>query len=224
MRKVYAGFIFALAAAGAFAQAGPMMPGGWVGGGDRSSAALNAEIASILDQNAPAQLGTMTIADLQKLQGQISIAIQKEEYVQGARRASFFLPGLGQLRTGDTTGGALFLAGDVAVAAGTLLGVYFLLPSNVQFSSLDYLNTSLSGIRSTWESNTLADYGPSIAVAIGGMAMEMVLRVISSRNAEQQAREAVASGKVTFKPELFPLFGPMGPEGRMGMGFGMRWR
>ncbi len=224
MRRFLAGSVFILLAAGAFAQAGPMMHGGWAGWGDRSSAALNAEIASILDQNAQTQIGTMTIADWEKLEGQISVAIQKEEYVQATRRASFFLPGLGQLHTGDTTNGALFLAGDFAVAAGTILGAYFLLPSNVQFSSLDYLNTSLSGIRSTWESNTLAEYAPSIGVALGGMLVEMVLRVAASRNAESDARAAVASGKVTFQPRLVPLFGAMGPDGRPGIGFGLRWR
>ena len=86
------------------------------------------------------------------------------------------------------------------------------------------MNTSLSGIRSTWESNSLSNYAPSIAVAIGGMAVEMILRVVASRNAESDARAAVDSGKVTFKPNLVPLFGPMGPDGRMGIGFGMHLR
>ncbi len=223
MRKTVTGFLFVLAAAGAFALPGGMGPGErWTG--SSSDKALNAEITAILDQNAQTQIGSMTIGDLEKLQGQISIAIQKEQYVQSVRRASFFLPGLGQLRTGDTTGGALFIAGDLAIAAGTVLGAYFLLPSNVQFASLDYLNTPLSSIRSEWQSNTLADYAPSFFVVVGGMAAEMILRVVSSRNAETEAREAVANGKVTFQPQFYPLFGPVGPDGRPGFGMGMRLR
>jgi len=221
MRHAAVVSMFILVAAGAVAAPGPRDGPGQ--GLDRDSRALNNEIAAILDQSSQAQLGTMTVGDLVRLQGQISIAIQKEEYIRNVRTASFFLPGLGQFRTGDTTNGALFLAGDVAVAAGTLLGAYFLLPSNVQFASLDYLNTPLSSIRSTWESNTLADYAPSFAAAVGGMAVEMILRWASARNAESDARDAVASGRVTFQPRLVPLLGPVGPDGRMGMGLRLRW-
>jgi hypothetical protein len=223
MRRFLAGSVFILLAAGAFALPGAMAHGGpWMG--DPSAKALNAEITAILDQNAQTQLGTMTIGDLEKLEGQISIAIQKEEYINAVRRASFFMPGMGQLRTGDTLGGSLFLAGDIAVTAGTLLGAYFLLPSNVQFAHLDYLDTSVSSIHSTWYSNTLADYAPSIAVAVGGMAAQMILRWVSAKDAEAKAREAVASGKVTFQPQLVPLFGPLGLDGRPGIGFGWRGR
>ncbi len=70
----------------------------------------------------------------------------------------------------------------------------------------------------------MGDYVPSIAVLVGGMAAQMVLRWISARNAEEGARSAIASGKVTFQPELVPLFGPVGPDGRPGFGFGMHWR
>jgi hypothetical protein len=211
MRKIILGSIFLLLAAAAFAR-------------PESAAALNSEVTAILDQNAQTQIGTMTIGDMEKLAGQISIAIQKEEYVRRAGMASMMLPGLGQFRMGDSTNGSLFLAGDIVLFAGTLLGTYYLLPSNVQFASLDYLNTPLSSIRSTWESNTLSNYGPSIAVAIGGMAAQMLLRWVSAKNAREDARQAIESGKVTFQPELLPLFGPLGPGGMPGMGMGFRWR
>lgn len=211
-------------AAGAFALPGePCGRGPWVGT-DPDRKELNSEITSILDQNAQTQLGTMTVADLEKLAGEISIAIQKDQYVRDAGRASMILPGTGQLRTGDTTGGALFLAGDVVLFAGTLLGAYFLLPSNVQLSSMSYLGAPLSSIRSTWGSNTLGDYIPSIAVVAGGMAAQMLLRWISSRNAEDGARRAITSGKVTFQPQLVPLLGPLSSDGKPGFGIGLRWR
>jgi hypothetical protein len=213
MRRVVVAFTFLLIAAGAFA-----LPR------DGTAAAINADITAILDQNAATQIGTMTIGDMEKLAGQISIAIQKEEYVRRAGAASFMPPGLGQFRNGDSTNGSLFLAGDIVLFTGTLLGAYYLLPSNVQFASMDYLNTSLSTIRSTWESNTLSEYGPSIAVAVGGMAAQMLLRWVSAKNAREDARQAVESGKVTFQPEFVPLFGAVGPEGRMGVGMGLRFR
>jgi hypothetical protein len=223
MRRVMVACIFLSLAAGAFA-----LPGGpgFMGPGDASSAALNSEITGILDQQAATQIGTMTVGDMEKLAGQISIAIQKEQYVRRAGMASMMLPGMGQFKTGDSLNGSLFLAGDIAVFAGTLLGAYFLLPSNVQLASMDYLNTPLSSIRTTWESNTLSEYGPSIAVAVGGMAVQMLLRWVSARNAREDARQAIDNGKVTFQPELVPLFGPMGPGGMygMGMGMGFRWR
>ncbi len=216
MRKMIIISIMGLLAASAFA-----LPG--MHGRSRDAQALNAQITAILDQYGRQQIGTMTVADMEKIAGEVSIAIQKDAYVRSARTASWFIPGAGQFRTGDTLGGALFLGGDLALVAATVLGVYYTLPANVQFASLDYLNTPLSSIRTTWESNTLADYAPSIGVAIGGMAAQMILRWVSSRHAEADARQAVDSGKVTFQPMLVPMIGPMGPAGRMGMGFGFRW-
>lgn len=216
MRKMIAISIMGLLAVSAFA-----LPG--MHGRGRDAEALNAQITAILDQYGQEQIGTMTVAEMEKIAGEVSIAIQKDAYIRGARTASWFIPGAGQFRTGDTLGGALFLGGDLALIGATLVGIYYTLPANVQFASLDYLNTPLSSIRTTWESHTLADYAPSIGVAIGGMAAQMVLRWAASRHAEADARQAVDSRKVTFTPMLIPLVGPMGPAGRMGMGFGLRW-
>jgi len=223
MRRVFAVSVFLSLAAALFAlPGGPRGHGpGWMGMGDAQvTADLNAEVSSILDAYSATQIGSMTVADLEKLEGQLSVAIQKEAYVRGAAMASFALPGVGQFRTGDTLGGALFLAGDLALVAGTIVGWYYLLPANVQFGSLDYLNAPFSTIETTWKSNTLAEYLPSIAVAAGGSVAQMLLRAWSARQAEADARAAVQSGKVTFQPELVPLFGPMG----QGMGAGVRFR
>ena len=178
---------------------------------------FEAELDAALNEMASTQLGTVTMADLAKLADRLSIAQQKLQYVQRARRASFMVPGAGQFMTGDTLGGSLFLAGDVAVAAGTLLGAYFLLPSNVQFSNLDYLDASLSSIGNTWQSNSIVSYLPSVGVLLAGAVVKGILRHISAVSAAREARENIADGKVTFTPRFdFDRHG-------FGMGWMMRY-
>ena len=67
------------------------------------------------------------------------------------------------------------MAWDVTVLAGTLLSAYFVLPANVQFGSLDYLNAPISAIQTAWESNSLVSYLPLAGVLAGGMILETVL-------------------------------------------------
>lgn len=159
----------------------------------------------------------MSLSDFEKLAGEVSVAVQKYRYIQSARVMSFMMPGLGQFRTGDAVGGSLFLAGHLAVVAGTLAGAYFLLPSNVQFGALDYFNTPLATISNIWESNTVLQYLPSFGVMAGGMILDQLLGLAASANAAAEAKDAVASGKVTFQPEIVAM-----PGGGLGMGMMMR--
>jgi hypothetical protein len=172
------------------------------------------ELSAALQDISGTQLGTLTVGDLEKIAGRISIAVQKIQYVQKVRRASFLLPGAGQFMTGDALGGSLFLAGDLALVTGTLVGAYFLLPTNVQFSGLDYLHAPLGTIRTAWESNSITDYLPSIGVLAGGMILKSILGHFSAVNAEREARTNIAEGKVTFTPNL-DMFG-------RGLGMGAR--
>jgi len=199
-------------AAGAWAQAGPSP----APSAPTAPSAFTAEVQAALQEMSSEQLGTLTVGDLQKLAGRISIAEQEAAYVQRARTASRFLPGAGQLMTGDSLGGALFLAGDVALAAGTLVGAYLLLPSSVQFSSIDYINDPVSSIRSKWEGNSIGAYLPSFAVCVGGMILEHVLGHFASVEAGRSARRAISDGKVTFTPNFDFL-------GRPGLGMRMRY-
>jgi len=179
-------------------------------------AGVSTVLGAALQEMSAEQLGTLTVGDLARLAERISIAEQEDRYVQRARMASRFLPGAGQLMTGDTLGGALFLGADFALTAGTLIGAYLLLPSNVQFSSIDYLNDPLSSIKSRWEGNSIADYLPSFAACLGGMILKHVLGHFASVEAAKSARRSIADGKVTFTPNLDFL-------GRPGMGFRMRY-
>jgi len=163
---------------------------------------LEQELIAAGSELSSGQVGTMTVSDLEKIAAHLSIAFQKSRYVEQARAASFALPGLGQFMTGDSLGGWLYVAWDVTILAGTLISAYFVLPSNVQFGSLDYLNSSLSTINAAWQSNSVLAYLPLAAVLAGGVILEMVLRSASSENAAQTARKNIAAGKVTFEPTL----------------------
>jgi hypothetical protein len=118
--------------------------------------------------------------------------------------------------TGDTLGGSLFLAGDLALITGTLLGAYYLLPTNVQFRDLDYFHAPLGSIRTAWESNSFTDYLPSIGLFAGGMILRAVLGHVAAVNAESEARTNIAEGKVTFTPNFDVFDRGFGMGVRMG--------
>ena len=183
-----------------------------------SPTGLEAALGAALQEMSASQLGTLTVGDLARLAARISIAEQQERYVQKARNASWHFPGAGQFMTGDAVDGSLYLAGNVTVIAGTLIGAYFLLPSNVQFGSLDYLHDPLSGIRSQWEGNSIVDYLPSCAILLGGMIVNRILGHFSAVEAEKKARQNIADGTVTFTPNFDFLAG-----GRPGVGMRMRF-
>jgi hypothetical protein len=198
------GLLFGVGMAPAFAQNAPEPLG------------FEAELDAALQEMAATQLGTLTMADLAKLAGRLSVAQQKVQYVQRARRASFMIPGAGQFMTGDKLGGSLFLAGDIAVVAGSLIGAYFLLPTNVQFNNLDYLNDPIMNIQSAWQVNSILSYLPSFGVLVGGAVLRGVLGHFSAVSAAREARQNIADGKVTFTPN-FDLT-------RHGFGMGMMMR
>jgi hypothetical protein len=177
---------------------------------------IEAELDSALQEMSATQLGTLTMADLDKLMGRISVAQQRLQYVQRARRASFFIPGAGQFMTGDALGGSLFLTGDIVVVAGSIVGAYFLLPTNVQFNNLDYLNAPLINIQNAWMANSILSYLPSFGVLAGGAIVRAVLGHFSAVSAAREARQNIADGKVTFTPN-FDL-------DRHGFGMGMMMR
>jgi hypothetical protein len=178
---------------------------------------IQAELDSALQEMSATQLGTLTMGDLEKLMGRISVAQQKLQYVQRARRASFMTPGVGQFMTGDALGGSLFLAGDIAVVAGSIVGAYFLLPANVQFNSLDYLNAPLVNIHNAWQANSILSYLPSFGVLAGGAILRAALGHFSAVSAAHEARQNIADGKVTFAPN-FDF-----DRHRFGMGMMMRF-
>jgi hypothetical protein len=198
--------VFALAlvlSAGAWAEA-PAIP------------SSEEELRALLQDVAGTQVGSLTVDDTIKLIARLSIERQKTRYVQKVSHASFMFPGAGQLMTGDTLGGSLFLAGDLVTWTGALVGAYFLLPSDLQFASLDYLNNPLQTIHDRWAGHSVVDYLPSVGVLAAGMLVKGLLGHFSSRIAADEARANIADGKVTFTPDFELL--------DHGIGMGMRMR
>ncbi len=174
------------------------------------------ELTAALQAISGTQIGTLTVADLTGIASRVSVARQEQAYIQRVSRASLRFPGVGQLMTGNTLGGVLFLTGDVAVMAGAMVGAYFLLPANLRFDALNYYTTNIGDIKTAWQNHSIADYLPSLGVMAGGMLLKGILGHVSSRLAAEEARKNIASGKVTFTPRLgFDGSGLM-------LGFGIR--
>jgi hypothetical protein len=114
----------------------------------------------------------------------------------------------------DKTTGALLIATDVLVVAGTIVGAYFLLPDEIQFDNLNYFDDSFGEIETAWKSTSFVDYLPAAGVVVGGMVVKGILGYFAAQGAERLARERVESGAVTFEP--------FDAAGNPAMGF--RWK
>lgn len=182
---------------------------------------LSESFAGLVSEYRDADLGDLTVGEAVAIASRISVARQQLAYVQRARFASFHMPGLGQLMTGNTGAGVAYLVAGLATGVGSLVGWYYLLPEDLQFGSLDYLNAPLSEIEDAWQAQSLNDYLPSFGVIAGGMLVNGVLRVLSSQAAAKSARENIRNGTVQFEARPFLLLA--GPHGR-GMWMGMRMR
>lgn len=167
---------------------------------------------------------SLTFDEIEELTAALSIPAQKAAYVRGSAMASAVVPGLGQFKNGDPLSGTLFMLGDLVITAGTAIGMYFLLPPELQFDQLDYFNTPAADIQAAWESAhetaTFADMWPIMGVATGGMILKQVLSHFSSRHAHGLAMERIANGTVTFEPRAGLS---MGSHGGFGLGFGMKY-
>jgi hypothetical protein len=177
---------------------------------------LRAELDSLFGRQG--ELGSLGYGELRELAGRLSVAHQKDRFVARSKTMSFMMPGSGQFLNKDFGTGAAFLAADLAVVAGTLVGAYFLLPDNLRFQQLDYFHTPFNTIRDAWEGHTLTDYLPSMALLAGGGLAKAILGQISSTHAGKLARRNIDAGTISFEPNLLVL-----PHGGMMMGLGWRY-
>jgi len=176
----------------------------------------------ILAQTGEKSLNTLTGAEIRKALDVVSVARQQQAYVSHSEMASLFVPGAGQFINKAPAAGSLYLAGDLAIVAGTLVGAYFLLPADLQFGSTNYFTESFTNIENKWMGHSFVDYLKPAAVMAAGMVVDHVIRHFAAENAGDLARENIKAKKVTFRPEPFMVIpGPRGPM--MGFGMGMRF-
>jgi hypothetical protein len=174
---------------------------------------LRAELDSLFSMEQ--ELGTLSYGELRELAGRLSVARQKDRFVARSRAMSFMMPGSGQMLNKDYGSGAAFLAVDLTVAAGTLIGAYYLLPGDLQFGQLNYFRDPFNKISRAWEGHSFADYLPSMAVLAGGGLAKAILGRLASSHAGKLARRNIDGGKIAFEPDLLLL-----PDGGMMMGLG----
>ena len=121
-------------------------------------------LEEMLEGNGDTPIADITLEDAGSLLAELSIAVQKQAFVEKSRAASFLHPGAGQFMNGETGSGLLFLSAEILVSAGTLVGSYFLLPEDLQFGSIDYLNDSYVSIEAAWMDKSFMDLLPSMGV------------------------------------------------------------
>jgi hypothetical protein len=177
---------------------------------------LRAELDSLL--SGEGELGALSYGQLREVAGRLSVARQKDRFVARSKAMSFMIPGSGQFLNKDYGSGAAFLAADLAVVAGTLVGAYYLLPDDLRFQQMDYLNTSFNDIHDAWRAHSFTDYLPSLGVLAGGGVLKAILGQFSSMHAGRLARRNIDAGKITFEPNLLAL-----PDGGLMMGLGWRY-
>ncbi len=186
-------------------------PGPWDGYHGRDFADLRppqagpyytAEILAVQAEMNQQKLGDLDGAALVSLRERLSIAAQKDEYVRSMSLHSMALPGLGQFETGNTGAGFGFLAANLVVVAGTLVGVYYSLPDDLRFDHIDYFRNSFSSISSAWNGHSIVDYLPAFGVFLGGAIVDGIIRAWSSQEAGREATRQVDSGAVKFTPRV----------------------
>jgi hypothetical protein len=170
-------------------------------------------VAALAADRGSSELGSMKVSDVEKAVARLSVAMRQEAWVHGSAMASLALPGLGQFLNSDPLGGSLYLAGSVAVAAGTIAGAYFLLPGDVQTG---WFTAPIGSLQAAFKSHSVVDYLPSIGVCAAGMVVDAVLRCVSASGAARLAERRLLDGSIYFEPMLIT-------SGK-GMGFGLKVR
>lgn len=204
----------ALLPASIFAQpVSPLFMGFPLTGRSEAGPFLRAEIGRIQSDLGGQKIGDIEVTTLLSVRDRLSIAAQKDAYVREIGMHSFLLPGLGQLEEGDTASGIGFMAADLGVIAGSLVGAYYLLPADLRFDRIDYLGSSLSTINNAWCGHSFTEYLPAFGVFMAGMVLDQTLRHWSAAISRREAARAIDEGRVTFTPRVGIGF----------MGFDIAW-
>jgi hypothetical protein len=184
----------ALAAASAFAFPFPGTP--------RGAGYFSAELKALESEYGSRALADVKVSDLIPVAGRLDVARQKDFYVMMAGGLSFGWPGAGQFLSGDWAGGTLHTGIHLGVTTASLAWAHSLLPADLRWGNLDYLNTKNDAIETAWKSHPVSEYFPAIgALAVGGV-VDLALRFWSSKDAQATAKAQVDAEKVTFEPRF----------------------
>lgn len=163
---------------------------------------VKAELAAVKTNLGDKPIGELTLNQLSPYWDNMNLAISKDNYLNEAYMMSFMMPGAGQLRNGDALEGLGFMALNVSVIAGTLIGSYFLLPADLRFDKMNYFSSSFKTIGDTWYNHSLNDYLPSIGTMLLGCIIDFGIRFWSASDAYSDSKTAIDSGKVKVEPQI----------------------
>ena len=181
----------------------PVKPGpGMLAGGSY----LSTEMKAVAEELGGKPFGSLTLDELTPLKARLALASRKDGWVAKTAMMSMHLSGMGQFRTGDTLGGLGFLTLHGGVVAGALVGAYWLLPADLRFDKIDYLNASRTTIEANLKSHSFMDFLPAMAVMGAGMLVDGGVRAWSAHSAATEARTSIDSGKVKFETLAGPGF------------------
>ena len=205
--------LVAVGSASAFAQPAWMENSGMAQWSDFSLSGPYAKeaLSTIKSELGDRDFGNLSIAQLSPYWTRLNLALSKDQYLEQTSKMSMIMPGAGQFKNGDTSKGIGFLSLHLATVAGTLTSFYFLLPADIRFDKLDYLDTSLKGIHDAWQAHSINDYLPSMGALLVGGILDIGIRLWASHDAYSGAKAVIESGKAELKPVLGPGY----------LGFGM---
>lgn len=161
---------------------------------------LSQEVSAALADYSARDVGDLTVGELEEIAARVAVAQRRASFVPKSAMMSMMMPGMGQFVNGDKAAGALFAAGHVAVAAGTIAAVWLLLPLDVQPQSL--FVEDLSQFKPALEGHSPLEYLPAAAAAAGGMLLDGILRSASAHHAARLAAKNLAEGRVSFEPGI----------------------
>lgn len=203
-RIIAMAFIFAVLSTGAFAEPMCMQDNdtAFRNGHHFPGPYVKAELAAVKTNLGDKPIGELTLNQLSPYWDNMSLAISKDNYLNEAFMMSFMMPGAGQFRNGDALEGLGFMALNVSVIAGTLIGSYFLLPADLRFDKMNYFSASFKTIGDTWYNHSFNDYLPSIGAMILGCLIDFGVRVWSASDAYSASKTAIDSGKIKMEPQI----------------------
>lgn len=171
-------------------------------GTDKGAGYLPAEIKALEAEYGTRSLADIKVSDLIPAARRLDVALQKDRYVMLSGGLSLAWPGAGQFLTGDWSGGTLQTGLHLGVVAGSLAWAHSLLPTDLRWGNLDYVNSKKDTLEAAWKSHAISEFFPAIgAVAVGG-AIDLALRFWSSQDAQDRAKVRIDEGKVAFEPRF----------------------